>query len=311
MSNQENDYEKTLNAKLEFQNAVNTYYKLKSEYDKEKKELVRNISRKTHLSQKEKRKEFQKAKFKCINCHRPVGSSFNITFDKEKESRVAKAMCGDRINPCPLNIEINLGRMKNLAQELQKFDKEISDLKQRIVVIKNDIIFGYTNTEEAVVLFNEIKEDLMYATEAYETLLISYVEVYERPDIKKEIQTTELEIYSDVQKIKNMVADFDKENNVNYITDAITMYVAHLTPMLKKHRELKYPTNFIEHVNQQCVLNQSSFNVNNSQINMALVDEEVVSLVVGNAGPSKPKQTTPLTIQDTITSTNSREYVAE
>lgn len=32
MSNQENDYEKTLNAKLEFQNAVNTYYKLKSEY---------------------------------------------------------------------------------------------------------------------------------------------------------------------------------------------------------------------------------------------------------------------------------------
>ena len=284
-------YEDAQNGVSDFQDAINTYYKLKSEYDKEKKDMVRKISRKTHLSKKEKRKEFQKAKYKCINCRRSVGSLFNITFDKEKETRIAKAMCGDRLNPCPLNIEIDLGAMKNVSQELRKFEKEISDLKQKVVLIKNDIIFGYSTTEDAVVSFNEIKDELTYATEAYETLLISYVEIYERPTEKKEAQATELEIYHDIQAIKNMVTDFNKENNINYIKDAATMYVTQLIPKLKKYRDLKYSNTFTEHVNQQCVLNQQVIDMNNTQINHAMSEQRVVSMVTGNVQSQKePKR---------------------
>ena len=169
MSDQ-NLHEKDNSEKLEINNAINTFFSLKAEYDKQKNDIIRKISKKTHLSSKEKQKEFKQMKLKCINCNRPVGTSFGVTFDSKRETRIAKAMCGDRINPCPLNIEIDLGRITSVSKHLQELDKEIADIKQKIVLIKNDIIFGYKTTEDAVTIFNELKEDLSYAMEGYETI---------------------------------------------------------------------------------------------------------------------------------------------
>ena len=134
----------------------------------------------------------------------------------------------------PLNIEIDLGRITNVSNHLQELDKEIADIKQKIVLIKNDIIFGYKTTEDAVTLFNELKDDLSYAMEGYETMLISYVDVYERPDDKKKLQEKEVEVYKDIQDMKGLISDFVKENNVNYINDAVYLYITQLIPKLYK-----------------------------------------------------------------------------
>lgn len=287
-------HEKNVAEKLEINNAINTFYSLKSDYDKQKSDIIRKISKKTHLSRREKQKEFKQTKFKCINCNRPVGTSFGITFDKKRETRIAKAMCGDRINPCPLNIEIDLGRMTNVAKHLEELDKEIADIKQKIVLIKNDIIFGYKTTEDAVTLFNELKDDLSYAMEGYETMLISYVDVYERPDDKKKVQEKEVEVYKDIQEMKGMIADFDKENNVNYINDAVNLYITQLMPKLTEIRNLKYPLTFTEHVNQTCILTQKTIDPIQTQFNTSLSESgqngSVISMVIGNKIANKSKK---------------------
>ncbi len=293
MSDLEKLQEKNEAERAEMNNAINTFYSLKADYDKQKSDIIRKISKKSHLSRKEKQKEFKMTKFKCINCNRPVGTSFGISFDKKKETRIAKAMCGDRINPCPLNIEIDLGRITSVSKHLQELDKEIAEIKQKIVLIKNDIIFGYKTTEDAVTIFNELKEDLSYAMEGYETMLISYVDIYERPDDKKKIQEKEIEVYKDIQEMKGMIADFDKENNINYINDAVNLYITQLVPKLSEIRKLKYPVMFTEHDNNKCVLIQEKINPIQTQFNTSLsesgINGSVISMVVGNKITNKSK----------------------
>ena len=131
----------------EFDNAVSKFYELKNEYDTSIKDAKARINKKTHLSDKEKRDEFRKLKIRCINCKRNVKTIFQIRLDNERENRVAKAMCGDRVNPCPLNIEINLGRTTTIANEVNRLHKSITDIKQKIVIIKNDLLFGYTTPQ--------------------------------------------------------------------------------------------------------------------------------------------------------------------
>ena len=54
--------------------ALNTYYKLKNQYDENHQKDIHKIINIKGLSWKEKRDEFQKIKRKCINCRRPVGT---------------------------------------------------------------------------------------------------------------------------------------------------------------------------------------------------------------------------------------------
>ena len=72
-----------------FIDALNTYYKLKNQYEinfnKEKNKII-NLE---GLSWKEKRTEFKKIKRKCINCKRPVGSKFSTRSDKYERHLIA------------------------------------------------------------------------------------------------------------------------------------------------------------------------------------------------------------------------------
>ena len=99
--------ESKINQNEEFQEAVNTFYTLKGQYDEEIEELRHKISKKSNLSNKEKRDEFKKLKPRCVNCNRKVGTIFEVKYDKSTDGRRAKAMCGDRVDPCPLDIELD------------------------------------------------------------------------------------------------------------------------------------------------------------------------------------------------------------
>jgi hypothetical protein len=103
-----------------FQDAIKKYYKLKNDYDESIQEQKKKILSMTGLSLKEKRIEFRKLKNKCVNCKRPVGSIFNTKLEGNNKyyskDRVLVALCGDRDDPCPLNIEINLSSINDLRK---------------------------------------------------------------------------------------------------------------------------------------------------------------------------------------------------
>lgn len=283
-----NTDEQELSQALVLKNAINTFYKLKGEYDNSIRDIKRKIAKKTHLSAREKREEFKRAKPKCINCKRPVGTIFDVRYNKDTESRIAKAICGDKIDKCSLNIEINLGAIKDLAQEVKEYHQKIVEIKDQIIIIKNNILFGYASPDEAVGKFNELKEGLGEATEAYESLLVSYNIIYEHTSKKQPMIDMEKKIYEHVKHIKNMIADYNKENNLQYVTDAVEMYVTDMLPLLGRYMDLRYPVCFVENLDNKCKLIQRQINPDRTEIDLGLEEAQVISFVTGSVTATKP-----------------------
>ena len=96
------------------ENALNEYYKLKSNYENENYKNKKVIMNNKELSKREKQREFQRLKPKCINCKRVGGTLFTNTIkDKDddtkiKNIRTLKAICGVHENPCNLKIIIEI-----------------------------------------------------------------------------------------------------------------------------------------------------------------------------------------------------------
>lgn len=152
--------------KKRFTEALNTYYKLKRAYE----DLIANeknkILKKRDLGWKEKRKLFVRLKPKCINCRRPVGSLFKT--NQDGQDRYITAKCGDKADPCKLNIQINLGHITNLNDAIAEDEKDLSRDKLSIVKSKNDLLFGYITSQEAVETFDKLKGEINSMTNIQE-----------------------------------------------------------------------------------------------------------------------------------------------
>jgi hypothetical protein len=87
-----------------------------------------------------------KIKPKCVNCKRPVGSIFSTKVDDDGRHLIA--ICGDRTAPCLFNININLGLVENIRDNLNSDEDSLSQNKREIIIDKNDMLFGYITEEE-------------------------------------------------------------------------------------------------------------------------------------------------------------------
>ena len=171
--------------KKEFIEGLNTYYKLKESYEKNIIKEKKKIATLSDLSWKEKRNEVTKLKYKCINCKRPVGSIFSTKIENHERQLIA--LCGDRKEPCPLDIRISLGVVYNIGDDLKNDEDSLNDLKRSIILDKNDLLFGYITPEKAVEQFDTIKEQVAEATKAYEFTLQSYLLIVDNDEKKKEL----------------------------------------------------------------------------------------------------------------------------
>ena len=91
-----------------YYDALNTYYMLKQHYYKSLHKKQKQIKQDTDISNTKKREKLDAIKMKCVNCKREVGTSFSET------NRIFKAVCGDATNPCPLNIELVVGKKEHI-----------------------------------------------------------------------------------------------------------------------------------------------------------------------------------------------------
>ena len=166
----------------EFKDALNTYYSLKSQYQnnftKEKNKIINTIG----MSWREKRIEYQRLKKKCINCKRPVGSIFETKL--KGDTRHLIALCGDRANPCPLNIDINVGFFDDISSYIQEDETLITKYKSIIIKDKNDLLFGYIDSQTAVSRFDQIKENISKIMSSYEFTLNLYMNIVNNKEKK-------------------------------------------------------------------------------------------------------------------------------
>jgi len=216
---------------LEVNEAINKYYYLKGEYEKEINDSKLVVKHLKGLSTKERRQMYLKQKHKCVNCKRPVGSKFTTTLN-DLDERSLIALCGDVKSPCPLNINIYLGTITDFRDEITEEENEINKLKKKIIIDKNDLIFGYITSEQAVENFDKIKDELSSKIKTYESLKDIVIDITDGIDNVESLKKKENILDDTIVQFKKMVHDFEKTKDVQYIQDLIEIYINKLLPII-------------------------------------------------------------------------------
>jgi hypothetical protein len=247
---------------IAFNEALNNYYELKTiyetTYNKEKRDLINNKK----LSWNEKRNRFQKLKPKCINCKRPVGTSFSRKFTSDDYSgyKTLTAVCGDKVSPCKLNIKLKFDSVETIENNIRELDDLIEGDKKLIIQKKNELLFGYITTENAIKTFEEYKKNLNDTYEMKNYFLELHINATDNEEKKKELNDLLTEYYLLIKKMKEDIKDANTNGNSQIIEDTIkNNYVDLLmnkspengnpgnVGILEKIRKLKYMYNTIDY----------------------------------------------------------------
>ena len=247
---------------ISFNEALNNYYEFKTlyetSYDKEKRDIINNKK----LSWNEKRSRFQKLKPKCINCKRPVGTIFSRKKSEDDYSgfKTLSAVCGDRVNPCKLNINLKLDSVETLENNIKELDNSIQEDKNAIIQKKNELLFGYITSETAINTFEEFKTNLNDTYDLKNFFLELLISKTDNVEKQRELNDLLSEYYVTIKNIKQDVKDANIENNFQLIQDTIRNNYADFLMskpatsenpaqigILEKIRNLKYMYNNVEY----------------------------------------------------------------
>lgn len=226
---------------------LNEYFKLKSKYDGQFDKEKRKILNAKNMSWKEKRKIFKEFKPKCIVCKRPVGNIFNTIKEKGNDYRKLTATCGDIVSPCGFKYVLQVPDSYLYQENISIFEKEITELKNTVINYKNKQLFGYISNEEIIQVFDSLKENISDSSSMLEYFLNSYTDIVDNKTKNENIEKLKMDIYNTyINNIKISINEFNKTDNVQYVRDAVDIYVNILTPKLKELYQLLYGNSYVE-----------------------------------------------------------------
>lgn len=221
--------------------AMHRFYKLKSEYDDKYKKFIESIINNKALSKSEKQKKMSTFKKKCVICGKEGGSIFDIN------ENTLLAKCGNTLKPCGFHIEIKRGEYIPLEEAINDFEEDVNDDKISIIRNKLDLLFGYQDLTVMQTKFEKQKELYEENSTIYREELKRLKDVQNNSMKKIEIKKQNLEIYVLIEKIKQLIKDYNTNLKDSYIKDLIMIYNEDLVPLLKKNITTKYPVNRIDY----------------------------------------------------------------
>lgn len=264
-------------------NILNEFYQLKEKYEKTYYEkYVKKIIRSSNKSKKEKKREYAKLpKPECVNCKRNVGTIFSVVHDKEELRRNFSIKCGDINDPCPLDISFFYGNRVSYVSEIRSQTESLNEVKDKIVLEKNNAIFGYNSPDVTSEIFSKLTDELKTITDITGFLIEKNILVNENPAKKELISKLQDELQKEyIAPYKQFIYKFIQENNNDYCKDAVELYVNEITPKLKEIQNLKYEMNYVEYNgdNNTFHLIQRPNSLDNLQYELSSYDQIVTSV---------------------------------
>ena len=272
---------------------INEYYKLKNKYYEQNQKQKQKIINNKRLSIKEKKQEFNQLKPKCVNCGKPGGTTFASVFNKETSHepfRELRAFC-KAVEPCGLNINIAVGHFLNISDMLAEIEDEISVSKKELISDKNKLLFGLITTEKALDNFDSYKENIKIFTSALETYLQEYIKLTDNDETNKILKEKIEKSYLQIQEIKHSMANFNTTDDIQFVRDAVDIYITTLKPALSEILQLKYRENTIiynENSNTHHLI-QNKYSIQDTQINLGKFETIIFNTSLQTV-PSKNKK---------------------
>ena len=217
--------------------AFDKYYKLKSDYEASKKQGIDKIML-MRKPLKERLKLARQHVPKCVNCKRKGGTIF-----QRRRDAVLIALCGVSTIPCGLNIEIQLGDNADQADTIKYFEENAQKIKDDIIKLKLDTLFGYVNEEESVEMFTKLANSLNdpSITKHLSEYKQFYESQYYNPETNKIIKDTMSGIYAKLADIRRILDEYRKNGANRSMLSDIGQLQLEIDTDTKMIRRLKYP----------------------------------------------------------------------
>tara|TARA_R110002072_G_scaffold76776_2_gene179800 strand:- start:13360 stop:14181 length:822 start_codon:yes stop_codon:yes gene_type:complete len=228
-----------------YNDALNNYYKLKNEYEKKYNAKKSKILNNNVLSIKEKKKEINSFKKKCVNCQRDGGTIFKY------QDKNLIALCGVTNNPCNLNISIKKSKVINIKSLLDSLELTIENTKVDIIKVKLNFLFNYNNQEISLQLFQKYKEELENINVQYNDIFIKYMDIINNEERKSKVNENLLMQNKIIEKIKLLNKEFNNTKSFFLISDIVEIYINELTKLNDILINLKYEYNSVESINSE------------------------------------------------------------
>ena len=224
-----------------FQEAIHWFFQLKHDYENKIKTQKKKIVKKAGIDNDSLSKRASIAKRallqftpSCVKCARPVGSIF------EKKNDRFTAKCGDRANPCELNIELYTGGYSPVPFYLQGLRDDLEKLKETIIRQKLDTLFGYIHERESVALFKEELEGFSTYNEMLQDLTNKYEELYHNAEKLLQRRNTESDIFIMVERMRELLQQHKKDDGAKTMNTIVKKQIDELMPQINKLRLLKH-----------------------------------------------------------------------
>lgn len=219
---------------------VGKYYKLKNKYEDIKQKKINELISNKSIDNSQKKQTFAKYKPKCINCRADGGTIFTET------PVLLRATCGNRSNPCNLDLSIKRKQFAQINNQISKSSSEVINYKKQIIATKLDFLFNYIEEEKAVELFESLKLQLSNSQESYNNLVNLYNSITNNEELKTMIfeKTNEFETYK--KQYSEALELYKSSGEVVYLISAIEIHKTKLASIGKELMNLKYKSCYVE-----------------------------------------------------------------
>ena len=219
---------------IDFDTAVSRYYKLKHDYQKQINKVVKELYNNSSLTMQEKHQKFLETKKKCIKCGKSGGTIFSET------TNLLTAKCGNTESPCRLDIQLEKATYNNIIDVMELENKQVNNYKNNIITTKLDYMFGFKNQAETLQKFEELKNDLVKIVKSYQEHTQKYIDtIYNLTNISK-INSLNYQLDSNILSFKDLIDNFNKEGDIQYIKDAVELYVNTIKIINTELNSLRY-----------------------------------------------------------------------
>jgi len=239
-----------------YYNNLQEYYKLKSSYDATRQKKLNELAGSYGKDYDQKKQNFAKLKFKCINCKQDGGTLFTETPD------LLRAICGNNVKPCKLDLSIKRKKFAHISEKLELAKLDLAKYKKNIITTKLDFLFNYIQEEKAVETFELLKQQLTNNQENYLNLLSLYNSITNNEETANLIKEKIADFENNKKLYSEALELYTSSGQVTYLKNAIEIHKTKLSLLGNEIMNLKYKSSYVEKNEQdQFVFFQNKHNL--------------------------------------------------
>ena len=219
--------------------AVEEFYKLRGEYDKELTRKRRRIMRNPALTAGDKMRALSAVRGKCSGCSSDKGMVFSQT------GTMLSVTCGAQ---CNLDIKVDRGKFVPIRRLVEETNRMKNDLEQDIIALKLNMVFGFEAEEPTISQYGKLKTRYDRVTKKMQKLLATYESLTTEKDRQPQIAN----LNNSIVVAKAALREIEKGDYTDKAGRMVRVYVDEIEPTANELRKIQYASSEIECPNNDC-----------------------------------------------------------